>query len=267
MAKQDGSFYDRIAPVLLLVVVALAFGVGILWQKVSDIQSGGAASGAAANNVAGAPTQPQEPPKAKLDSAQAAKIPLVSSFSEQLKPQEGQKLRENDHIRGSKNPEVLLIEYSDFECPFCARFHPTAVEALEEYGDKLAMVYRHFPLDSIHPKARPAANASECAAEIGGVDKFWAFTDELYANQTTALSDFSATAVKVGINKAAFDTCVSENRHEDRVQADYQEGLDAGVTGTPGNFIVNKNGEVWQLPGAVPYATLKSTIEEALAAN
>lgn len=263
MAEKEQSFYDRIAPVLLVVVVGLAFGVGVLWQKVSDIQKGG--TGNTVLNNANAPTQPPQPATAKLDDARAAGIPLVSAFSESIKPNNGQKLQDGDHVRGAKNPEVLMISYSDYECPFCARFHPTALQALDEYKDKLAFVYRHFPLDSIHPNARPAAVASECIAQLGGVEAFWKFTDYIFENQTTSLTDLSKTAVEASqINKSAFDNCFKDNKTADKVESDYQSGVGAGVTGTPGNFIVNSKGEVWQLPGAVPYATLKQTIEEAL---
>jgi len=247
-AKSKGNFYERIAPIILVVVVALAFAVGVLWQKVTQLQ-GGTASPKPNAAAAGAAAAPQAPTSGKLDASEAAKLPSISN---------------EDHMRGSRSAEVYIIEYSDFECPYCASFHPTAMEAVDEYGGKVAWVYRHFPLDSIHPKARPAANASECIAELGGNDAFWAYADEVFGNQSTALSDHSATAVKVGVNKAAFDTCFSQKRYEDVVEADYQEGLTAGVTGTPGNFIVNSKGEVWKLPGAVPYATLKATIDEAL---
>ena len=248
MAKSKDSFYERVAPILLVVVVGLAFAVGVLWQKVTNLQGSGTTTTVA--NSGGTAVAPQGPTTGKLDEAQAAKVAAVDA---------------DDHIRGSQNAEIYLIEYSDFECPFCASFHPTAQQAVDEYGDQIAWVYRHFPLDTIHPKARPAANASECIAELGGEDAFWAFADEAFTNQATALNDLSATAVKLGINQAAFDTCMSENRHEDAVENDYQEGLTAGVTGTPGNYIVNSAGEAWLLPGAVPFANLKATIDEALA--
>src|SRR3989344_4864332 len=85
-----------------------------------------------------------------------------------------------DHIRGNPNAEVTIVEYSDYECPFCKSFHPTMQRIVDEYGDKVAWVYRHFPLDSIHSKARPEAVAAECAAELGGNDAFWKFTDRFF---------------------------------------------------------------------------------------
>ncbi|OGM15088.1 hypothetical protein A3D84_04595 [Candidatus Woesebacteria bacterium RIFCSPHIGHO2_02_FULL_42_20] len=101
----------------------------------------------------------------KLDAATVAKLPKLSN---------------NDHVRGSRNAAIKLIEYSDFQCPFCQRFHPTVRQAVSDYGDKIALVYRHFPLDSLHPRARPAALASECIAELGGDEAFWKFVDEVF---------------------------------------------------------------------------------------
>lgn len=248
--KSVVSFYDRVAPVLLIVVIALAFAVGVLWQKVESVSGGSGttntAGTAANNNNAAAPAQPTS---GKLTADQASKIPPVS---------------DSDHVRGGKNPQVYLIEYSDFQCPYCAAFDPTAKQALSDYGDKFAWVYRHFPLDTIHPNARPAANASECIFALSGQDAFWKFADEVFADQDNKLADLSATAVGLGVNKASFDSCFSAKKYESIIDGDYQQGLTAGVTGTPGNFIMNSKGEVWELPGAVPYTTLKQTIDEAL---
>jgi len=87
---------------------------------------------------------------------------------------------EDDHIRGAKNPKITLVEYSDFQCSFCKRIHPTLIKILENYGDDVAWVYRHYPLDAMHPNARSAAETSECVAKYGGNDKFWEFIDIIY---------------------------------------------------------------------------------------
>ncbi len=102
----------------------------------------------------------------KLDAAKVASVPKVTK---------------DDHILGELSDSVYLVEYSDFQCPFCKSFHPTAKRIVEE-NDKVAWVFRHFPLDSIHPLARPAAVASECVAEIGGNEAFWKFTDGVFAD-------------------------------------------------------------------------------------
>lgn len=89
---------------------------------------------------------------------------------------------EKDHIAGNPQADLIIIEYSDPECPFCKRFHETMVQAMDEYGKqgKVAWVYRHFPLDAIHSKARHEAEAIECAGELGGNDKFWEYVNTLY---------------------------------------------------------------------------------------
>lgn len=240
-----GGILEKFVPVLLILTVGLAFLVGILWQKVSSIEKGNTK----VSNTAQAPDSGT--PNGKLSEDQAKKLPKVTKA---------------DHIRGDKDAEITLIEYSDLQCPFCNQFHPTMLQAMDEYKGKIRWVYRHFPLDTIHPRARPAANAAECVSNLGGNDAFWKFVDEIFANQATALSDsgLSAAAVKSGASSSSFNSCYKDTKFKDVVEGDYQGGLTAGVTGTPGNFIMNKKGEVWVIPGAVPYDQLKQTIDEAL---
>lgn len=164
---------------------------------------------------------------------------------------------EEDHIRGNIAAPVTIIEFSDFQCPYCARFHPTVKQILEDYPDKVRWVYKHFPLDSIHPQARPSAEASECAAEQG---KFWEFADGLLENQSRLSASFyEELAGELGLNSGQFEECVSSRKYKDRVQADSKEGEKAGVRGTPGGFVNGK-----ELGGAVPYSYLKAAVEEAL---
>ena len=256
MAKESssGGALEKLVPILLLASIVLAFVVGMLWQKVSLLSSGtvvsntGAAAGqqqAGTNPAAQAPTNPS----GKLTDDQAKNVPPVT---------------DKDHIRGNKNAKVLLIEYSDLQCPYCEKFHPTAQQVLSEYGDDVAWIWRHFPLDQIHPKARPAAIASECVADLAGNDGFWKFVDEVFKDQTTALDDLEGIAAKVGVNAAAFKKCVDAGDVAKIVDEQYQKGAAAGITGTPGNFIVNKNGQAWLIPGALPFESLKTTIDEAL---
>jgi len=106
--------------------------------------------------------------ESKLASIEAAKLLKVS---------------ESDHINGSLDAELFLIEYSDYQCPYCQSFHQTAKDAIESYEGRVAWVYRHFPLDSIHPDARPAAIASECIAKLGGEEAFWQFTNAAFGTQ------------------------------------------------------------------------------------
>ena len=164
---------------------------------------------------------------------------------------------EEDHIRGNSEASVTIIEFSDFQCPFCARFHPTVKQILNDYPDQVRWVYKHFPLDSIHPEARPSAEASECAAEQG---KFWEFADGLFENQSRLGSNlYKEIASDIGLDVSQFESCVSSRKYKDHVEADLQEGIKSGITGTPGSFI---NGE--KISGAVPYDSLKASVERAL---
>lgn len=180
-------------------------------------------------------------------------------------------ITKDDHILGSRDAEITIVEYSDTECPFCKRFHITLGRIIDEYKDdgSVAWVYRHFPLDSIHPKARTEALATECAGELGGNDGFWRYIDRLFeitpSNNGLDLSLLPEIAEDVGINKDSFNECLSSKKYEDHIQDDLQSGIDAGVRGTPGSFLVLKNGDVITLPGgAQPYEVVKNFIEEQL---
>ncbi len=173
-----------------------------------------------------------------------------------------------DHLLGNPSAPVKIIEYSDLECPFCSQFHLTMKQAMDEFGKegKVAWVYRHFPLEQIHQQARPGAEAAECADDLGGSQAFWSFIDTVFAKQEAGLSAalFSQTAGDVGLDRAAFDSCVSANSHGNIIDADIQNALDSGGQGTPYSVIVAADGSKQSIPGAVPYATLKSQIERAL---
>jgi len=164
---------------------------------------------------------------------------------------------ENSHIRGDINAPVTIIEFSDFQCSFCSRFQGTMNEVMAAYPTQVKWVYKHFPLDSIHPTAREASEASECASEQG---KFWEYADRLYEDQSKISSSFlKELAVELELDSTQFDACLDGGKYADKVEKDYQEGLTAGVQGTPGGFI---NGET--LGGAVPFATLQTKIDKIL---
>lgn len=169
---------------------------------------------------------------------------------------------DEDHIRGDKNAPVTLITYSDFECPFCERFTPTVDQVMAEYKGKVRLVYRHFPL-SFHPQAEPAAEASECAAEQ---NKFWEFHDKMFANQASlSATYYPQVAKELGLNVTKFNDCLSSDRMLAKVRAQYQGGATAGVNGTPGSFVVSKNGTVTPIRGALPFESVKPMIDAALA--
>lgn len=183
---------------------------------------------------------------------------------------------EGDHILGNPDAEIVIVEYSDFECPFCARFHPTMEQIMNEYGNdgKVAWVYRHFPLDQIHKSARPASEASECVTELGGNEAFWSYSKKLFENSPTSLSaeNLKANAVALGINESDYQSCVDSGRHKETVEADYQSGLVLAKNdrnfGTPYSVVISKkdNSQV-TIPGAQSYSVLKQTIDSLLAGN
>lgn len=153
----------------------------------------------------------------------------------------------DDHIVGSPNAEVALIEYSDTECPFCQQFHANVRGVIDNYdADEVAWVYRHFPLAQLHPKAVTEAHALECVAALGGNDAFWTFTNRLYeitpSNNQLDLSVLPDLAVEAGISRSEFTACQESDQYADLVQADYDEAVAAGGRGTPYSVIVADNG-------------------------
>lgn len=170
----------------------------------------------------------------------------------------------SDHIKGAKNAVVTLIEYSDFQCPFCGQFYPTTEQVLKDYNGKVRLVYRHFPL-SFHPEAIPAANASECASEQG---KFWEFADGLFTNQASlSATYYPQLATKLGLNTKKFADCVAAKKYQSVITADQTEGSSVGVSGTPGTFVLGPKGYKQYIPGAYPLAQVKAYIDAALAAK
>ncbi|PJA46789.1 hypothetical protein CO172_03565, partial [Candidatus Uhrbacteria bacterium CG_4_9_14_3_um_filter_36_7] len=116
------------------------------------------------------------------------------------------KVDQDDHIQGDQQAELIFIEYSDFECPFCSRFHTTMQQVMEDYKGKVQWVYRHFPLTSLHSQAKSAAMASECAAEQG---KFWEYSDELFKNSDKLGQElYLQIATSLNLNKTNFQNCL-----------------------------------------------------------
>lgn len=171
-----------------------------------------------------------------------------------------------DHILGNPDAPIKIVEYSDTECPYCKRFHTTLNKIVQDYGKdgKVAWVYRHFPLD-IHPKARKEAEATECAAELGGNTKFWAYINKVYevtpGNNGLDPAELPKIAVEVGLDKTAFESCLASGRHAATVEASFQDGLKAGARGTPYSVIVTKDQKIPITQGALPYEDMKSVID------
>jgi len=162
-------------------------------------------------------------------------------------------IAETDHIRGNPNAAITLVEFSDFECPFCERQYQTMKQLLDEYPQEIRLVYKHFPL-GFHQYAQKAAEASECAWEQ---DSFWEYHDKLFENQSDySVENFKKWANSLGLKTNQFNDCLDSGKYAKKVQADAKEGEEKGVSGTPATFI---NGQL--ITGALPYATFKEAID------
>jgi protein-disulfide isomerase len=163
-----------------------------------------------------------------------------------------------DPVKGPATAPVTIVEFSDFQCPYCARVNPTLKQVEEKYGDKLRVVFRDFPLVQIHKDAAKAAEAGECAHEQG---KFWEMHDRLFANQSKLqVEALKQTATEIGLDAEKFNQCLDSSKYAAEVQKDVDEGARYGVTGTPAFFI---NGRL--IGGAQPLEAFTDVIDEELA--
>lgn len=176
---------------------------------------------------------------------------------------------ENDHILGNPNAPIVIVEYSDFDCPFCKNFHETMNNVMADYGStgQVAWVYRHFPLEQLHPNAPGIALASECVADLAGNEGFWTFADLVFGerstNAPTNVTKLTEYATEAGADAAAFDSCVADARFAAEVTEDFQDGVNAGVRGTPYSLVL-VGGQQIVINGAQPYNNVKQTLDALL---
>lgn len=174
------------------------------------------------------------------------------------------KVEKDEHIRGDKNAQVSIIEFSDFECPFCSRIHPTLSQIVEEFDGEVNWVYRHFPLSS-HPRAIGAAIASECIAELGGNEAFWEFGDKLFEGQHNLGHSMYLEAVReMGILENDFTACADGENAEAAVAEDLQDATRSGGRGTPYVVVLNEAGDPFPFFGALPIEQIRRIVEQAL---
>jgi len=163
------------------------------------------------------------------------------------------KILASDHIRGNKNAPITIVTFSDYQCPYCSNFHETMQQVMKNYPDKVRWVFKHFPL-SFHPYAQKAAEAAECAGEQ---NKFWEYTDKIYANQDSLSDSYLLTVAKdLKLDTQKFNSCLNSGKYADKIKTDLNQGQGLGVRGTPGSFINGKS-----IPGAVPYSTIDEMIK------
>ncbi|MBS3059181.1 MAG: DsbA family protein [Candidatus Diapherotrites archaeon] len=210
-----------------------------LATALGSIELGSGSGSDSGGNLAPEPTPQQPTPSAVIDM---------------------QELADDDPAKGSTDAPVTIIEFSDFQCPFCGRFYDQALSQIQsEYIDtgKVKLIYRDFPLSSIHPEAQPAAEAAECANEQG---KFWEMHNKIFENQDSmSAASYKQWAAELGLNTTQFNSCLDTSKYEGEVLADFSDGSNAGGSGTPTFFI---NGQ--KIVGAQPFSSFKAVIDAEL---
>jgi protein-disulfide isomerase len=175
-----------------------------------------------------------------------------------------------DKILGNPNADVIIVEYSDFECPYCKIFHSTMQDVMYDYGrnGKVAWIFRHFPLESIHKNAKGAAISSECVYRIGGNEKFWAYSNTLFASSTEILSkdNLEKIAVDLGVEKEKYNACIDSPEITTKINNDIADGKliydNDPNFGTPYSFIITKSGIQTKVIGAQPLSKMKELIDK-----
>ena len=185
-------------------------------------------------------------------------------------PDKAEPVTSSDHIMGSTNAKVVVVEYTDLECPFCKAFHITMKQIMNEYGStgNVAWVIRNFPLEQLHPNAPKLASAAECVADLGGNDAYFKFLDSVFEqapiNTFFDFTKLDSTVSKLGIDTAKFESCYTADKFKQKITDEFNNAIASGGQGTPHNIVITKDGQAIPIPGAQPYATVKSVIDAAL---
>jgi len=233
--------------VVAILILIGGFMGGSLWQKSKMLESG---------------TLPSAQPQAAADQPLVPEGPSAEVLAN-MPP-----VTADDHIKGNLNAKVILVEYSDYECPYCESFQTTMQQVVEDYGSDVAWVYRHYPL-SFHANAQKAAETAECVASLGGNQAFWDFSDLYYSTTDSsgtgvAIADMPALAAEVGVDQAAVKTCLDSDQMLTIVQDMMEAGSAAGISGTPGTLVVTADGPQELISGALPIAQIKLVVDKYL---
>ncbi len=176
---------------------------------------------------------------------------------------------EADFIRGNPNAPITIVEYSDYDCPFCKNFHDTMKLIMDDYGvtGKVAWVYRQFPLAQLHPNAPRISEAAYCVGELGGDEAFWTFSDLVFSErdvqEPTNMTRLPEFAEKAGVSRTAFNDCLNSGRHKAAVEASLDSGVRAGAQGTPYSVILVGDQKA-VINGAQPYPVVKQIIDRLI---
>jgi len=236
-------------PVSIIIAGLMVSGAVYLSNINSDGNNSGLGNVPAVNN-----NNPPAPPSGQ------EKI-----VGENMKP-----VSKEDHIFGNPSAPVMIVDFSDMECPFCKRFHATLNQIMDTYGKdgKVAWVYRHFPLDQLHPKARNEAIATECATELGGETAFWNYLNKIYeitpSNNGLDPEQLPKVAKDLGLDVAKFNECLSSGRYAQKIQDSIDDAIASGAQGTPFPIVVAKDGTKYVIAGAQPVESVKATLDLAL---
>ena len=178
---------------------------------------------------------------------------------------------DDDYIRGNPNAPIMIVEYSDFDCPFCGRFHETMKQVIADYGatGEVAWVYRHLPLEQLHPNAPLIAEASECVGQLAGDEAFWTFADLVFAEKpvrgSTDIGRLPEFAEASGVDMAAYTACMEAGDGQAGVNEDFENAYnDIVANSTPYSILVVGDQQA-VLPGAQPYENVKQIIDNILA--
>lgn len=177
-------------------------------------------------------------------------------------------ITERDHVFGDANAELFIIEYSDTECSWCKVFHKNMHQIVSDYNGKVAWVYRHFPIARSHPRALKEAEATECAFELGGHQKFWEYIDKIFevTNSNNSLDplELPKIATSIGLNKDEFNACLSSNKYTTFIDKSIEDAIKAGARGTPYSVILTRDGQKIIINGAEPLLDIKAKINKLL---
>lgn len=234
---------------LLGIFFIFGFFCGSLWTENQLLKAG---KGAVAANPS-ATTQPADQGAPAGPTAEQLKsIPAIS---------------DEDYVRGPANAKITLVEYSDFECPFCARFHPTMLQVMKDYGDSVRWVYRHYPLP-FHPNAQKAAEAAECVVKQKGKDGFWQYADAMFEENNKLGGRLSPEAIegvvkKLGVDMTTYKRCLDSGETAAKIKQQTTDGAAGGISGTPGTIVLSGD-SAELIPGALPYEQVKAILDKYL---